>query len=153
MKYLKSKPSVTEEISVFLLCDCFNLLFQRSLFENASPGHAIKENRGERIQRCVFCCLSYIQPLHYLCIIMKQFFMFLGTEFVYGLLAHGKGVAFLVEPEKGTLGPFETVAINITAHSNMWGDYEDHLICKVHAKIFYIYYTIYLDYFCSVNSP
>ncbi|XP_026793913.3 deleted in lung and esophageal cancer protein 1 isoform X1 [Pangasianodon hypophthalmus] len=52
-------------------------------------------------------------------------------EFVRGLLAHGKGVAFLVEPEKGMLGPFETVTINVTAHSNMWGDYEDHLICKV----------------------
>ncbi|XP_060755864.1 deleted in lung and esophageal cancer protein 1 [Neoarius graeffei] len=52
-------------------------------------------------------------------------------EFVRRLLAHGKGVAFLVEPEEGTLGPFETVGINITAHSNMWGIYEDHLICKV----------------------
>ncbi|XP_053467700.1 deleted in lung and esophageal cancer protein 1 [Ictalurus furcatus] len=52
-------------------------------------------------------------------------------DFVRGLLAHGKGVAFFVEPAKGTLGPFETVTINITAHSNMWGDYEDHLVCKV----------------------
>ncbi|KAG7317632.1 hypothetical protein KOW79_018667 [Hemibagrus wyckioides] len=52
-------------------------------------------------------------------------------DFVHGLLAHGKGVAFLVEPEKGTLDPFETVVINITAHSDMWGDYEDHLVCKV----------------------
>ncbi|XP_053343905.1 deleted in lung and esophageal cancer protein 1 [Clarias gariepinus] len=52
-------------------------------------------------------------------------------DFVQGLLAHGKGVSFLVEPKKGKLGPFETVVINITAHSNMWGDYEDHLICKV----------------------
>lgn len=61
--------------------------------------------------------------------------MIFGTEFVRRLLAHGKGVAFLVEPEKGTLGPFETVSVNVTAHSNMWGDYKDHLICKVHAKI------------------
>ncbi|TSK98410.1 Deleted in lung and esophageal cancer protein 1 [Bagarius yarrelli] len=52
-------------------------------------------------------------------------------EFVRGLLAHGKGLAFLVEPEKGTIGPFETVSINITAHSDMWGVYEDQLICKV----------------------
>ncbi|XP_072544966.1 deleted in lung and esophageal cancer protein 1 isoform X3 [Salminus brasiliensis] len=52
-------------------------------------------------------------------------------DFVSGLLAHGKGAAFFVEPENGTLGPFETAAINITAFSNMWGDYEDHLICKV----------------------
>lgn len=59
-----------------------------------------------------------------------------------GLLAHGKGLAFLVDPEKGTLGPFETVAIKITAHSNMWGDYEDHLICEVHAKILYVRYIV-----------
>ncbi|KAI5617177.1 deleted in lung and esophageal cancer protein 1 isoform X2 [Silurus asotus] len=52
-------------------------------------------------------------------------------EFVRRLLAHGKGVAFLVEPPSGTLGPFESVAINVTAYSNMWGDYEDHLVCKV----------------------
>ncbi|KAK3541455.1 hypothetical protein QTP86_025941 [Hemibagrus guttatus] len=51
-------------------------------------------------------------------------------DFVHGLLAHGKGMAFLVEPQKGTMGPFETVVINITAHSDMWGDYEDHLVCK-----------------------
>ncbi|XP_017573141.2 deleted in lung and esophageal cancer protein 1 isoform X1 [Pygocentrus nattereri] len=52
-------------------------------------------------------------------------------EFVAGLLAHGKGAAFFVEPESGTLGPFESATINITAFSNMWGEYEDHLICKV----------------------
>ncbi|XP_076868774.1 deleted in lung and esophageal cancer protein 1 isoform X2 [Brachyhypopomus gauderio] len=50
---------------------------------------------------------------------------------VCSLLAHGKGVAFLAEPQSGTLGPFETATINITAFSNMWGDYQDHLICKV----------------------
>lgn len=75
--------------------------------------------------------------------------MFSGTEFVRRLLAHGKGVAFLVEPEEGTLGPFETVGINITAHSNMWGIYEDHLICKVHAKIDLLYHIFGLFLFCQ----
>ncbi|XP_066498604.1 deleted in lung and esophageal cancer protein 1 isoform X3 [Hoplias malabaricus] len=52
-------------------------------------------------------------------------------DFIKSLLSHGKGAAFCVEPESGTLGPFETAIINITAFSNMWGDYEDHLLCKV----------------------
>uniref|UniRef100_A0A8B9RPH8 Deleted in lung and esophageal cancer protein 1 Ig-like domain-containing protein n=1 Tax=Astyanax mexicanus TaxID=7994 RepID=A0A8B9RPH8_ASTMX len=52
-------------------------------------------------------------------------------EFVSGLLAHGKGAAFFTEPESGTLGPFESAIINITAFNNMWGTYEDHLICQV----------------------
>ncbi|XP_062841946.1 deleted in lung and esophageal cancer protein 1 isoform X2 [Trichomycterus rosablanca] len=52
-------------------------------------------------------------------------------DFVRGLLAHGKGAAFFVEPQNGTLGPFETATITITAFNNMWGDYQDHLICMV----------------------
>lgn len=71
------------------------------------------------------------------------------------LLANGKGLAFLVEPEKGTLGPFETMSINITAHSNMWGNYKDRLVCKVHAKIFYIYFVFGFIYVLPsrVNDP
>ncbi|KAL1248695.1 hypothetical protein QQF64_022013, partial [Cirrhinus molitorella] len=52
-------------------------------------------------------------------------------EFVNCLLSHGRGAAFLVEPNSGMLGPFETQTINITAFTNMWGDYQDNLICKV----------------------
>ncbi|XP_043082399.1 deleted in lung and esophageal cancer protein 1 isoform X2 [Puntigrus tetrazona] len=52
-------------------------------------------------------------------------------EFVSCLLSHGRGAAFLVEPDSGMLGQFETQTINITAFTNMWGDYEDNLICKV----------------------
>ncbi|XP_026871989.2 deleted in lung and esophageal cancer protein 1 isoform X2 [Electrophorus electricus] len=51
--------------------------------------------------------------------------------FVSGLLTHGKGAAFLAEPHTGMLGPFETETISITAFNNMWGNYQDHLICKV----------------------
>ncbi|KAJ8276984.1 hypothetical protein GJAV_G00070110 [Gymnothorax javanicus] len=48
-----------------------------------------------------------------------------------GLLAHGKGAAFFIQPNSGTLGPFETLTVDITAFTNMWGDYADQLICKV----------------------
>ncbi|KAG5851028.1 hypothetical protein ANANG_G00088660 [Anguilla anguilla] len=52
-------------------------------------------------------------------------------DFVNSLLAHGKGAAFFIQPASGTLGPFETRTVDITAFTNMWGDYTDHLICKV----------------------
>lgn len=52
-------------------------------------------------------------------------------EFVRRQLAHGKGAAFFVEPDRGMLGPFGRLTINITAFTNMWGDYKDNLICKV----------------------
>ncbi|XP_029935813.1 deleted in lung and esophageal cancer protein 1 [Myripristis murdjan] len=52
-------------------------------------------------------------------------------EFVSSLLAHGKGAAFFVVPDSGMLGPFESQTISITAYADMWGEYRDHLICKV----------------------
>lgn len=60
-----------------------------------------------------------------------SFFMFLLTEFLSSLLAHGKGAAFFVLPNTGTLGPFETQTVNVTAYSDMWGEYRDHLVCRV----------------------
>lgn len=58
-------------------------------------------------------------------------FLYLLAEFVSSLLAHGKGAAFFVLPETGTLGPFETQTVDVTAYTDMWGEYRDHLICKV----------------------
>ncbi|XP_053268411.1 deleted in lung and esophageal cancer protein 1 isoform X2 [Pleuronectes platessa] len=52
-------------------------------------------------------------------------------EFVSSLLAHGKGAAFFVLPNTGTLGPFETLTVDVTAYTDMWGEYRDNLICKV----------------------
>ncbi|XP_070709445.1 deleted in lung and esophageal cancer protein 1 [Pempheris klunzingeri] len=52
-------------------------------------------------------------------------------EFVSSLLAHGKGAAFFVLPASGMLGPFETQTVNVTAYTDMWGEYRDHLISKV----------------------
>lgn len=47
------------------------------------------------------------------------------------LLAHGKGAAFFVLPDTGMLGPFETQTVDVTAYTDMWGEYRDRLICKV----------------------
>ncbi|KAM8823094.1 deleted in lung and esophageal cancer protein 1 isoform 2-T2 [Spinachia spinachia] len=52
-------------------------------------------------------------------------------EFASGLLAHGKGAAFLVLPDAGMLGPFQTQTVDVTAFTDMWGEYRDHLACKV----------------------
>nr|XP_046227112.1 deleted in lung and esophageal cancer protein 1 isoform X2 [Scatophagus argus] len=52
-------------------------------------------------------------------------------EFVNSLLAHGKGAALFVLPDTGMLGPFETQTVDVTAYTDMWGEYRDHLICKV----------------------
>ncbi|GAA6215002.1 deleted in lung and esophageal cancer protein 1 [Lates japonicus] len=52
-------------------------------------------------------------------------------EFVSSLLAHGKGAAFYVLPNTGVLGPFETQTMDVTAYTDMWGEYRDRLICKV----------------------
>ncbi|XP_051267160.1 deleted in lung and esophageal cancer protein 1 [Dicentrarchus labrax] len=52
-------------------------------------------------------------------------------EFVSSLLAHGKGAAFFVLPDTGMLGPFETQTVDVTAYTDMWGEYRDHLICRV----------------------
>lgn len=58
-------------------------------------------------------------------------FLYLLAEFVSSLLSQGKGAAFLVLPDSGILGPFETQTVDITAYTDMWGEYRDDLICKV----------------------
>ncbi|XP_077365596.1 deleted in lung and esophageal cancer protein 1 [Festucalex cinctus] len=52
-------------------------------------------------------------------------------DFVSDLLANGKGAAFFIVPSAGTLEPFETQTVDVTAYSDMWGEYRDHLVCKV----------------------
>ncbi|KAK9527708.1 hypothetical protein VZT92_014247 [Zoarces viviparus] len=52
-------------------------------------------------------------------------------ECVSSLLADGKGAAFFVLPHSGMLGPFETQTVDVTAYTDMWGQYTDYLICKV----------------------
>ncbi|XP_067871820.1 deleted in lung and esophageal cancer protein 1 isoform X2 [Heterodontus francisci] len=55
----------------------------------------------------------------------------LQRELTDALLCHRKGAAFVVQPMTGNLGPFQQQAIEVTAFANMWGDYNDYLICRV----------------------
>ncbi|XP_061661850.1 deleted in lung and esophageal cancer protein 1 isoform X2 [Syngnathoides biaculeatus] len=52
-------------------------------------------------------------------------------DFLSNLLANGKGAAFFIVPSAGTLDPFETQTVDVTAYSDMWGEYRDNLVCKV----------------------
>ncbi|XP_061121210.1 deleted in lung and esophageal cancer protein 1 isoform X2 [Syngnathus typhle] len=54
-------------------------------------------------------------------------------DFVSNLLANRKGAAFFIVPSAGTLEPFETQTVDVTAYSDMWGEYKDNLICNVGA--------------------
>ncbi|XP_078681945.1 deleted in lung and esophageal cancer protein 1-like isoform X2 [Branchiostoma floridae x Branchiostoma belcheri] len=53
------------------------------------------------------------------------------VDFSQALLRDGRGAAFLVQPAAGVLMPFHTVTVEITSYSDIWGQYQDHLICKV----------------------
>nr|XP_028605457.1 deleted in lung and esophageal cancer protein 1 isoform X5 [Podarcis muralis] len=53
------------------------------------------------------------------------------SAFRAAMLSHGKGATFHVHPSEGILKAFEELVVNITAYNNMWGQYEDTLICKV----------------------
>ncbi|KAA8580728.1 hypothetical protein FQN60_013686, partial [Etheostoma spectabile] len=86
--------------------------------------HASKPN-NQSLQR--FTCVK--KPLH--SFQAKKVEEKAHEEFVSSLLAHGKGAAFFVLPDTGMLGPFETQTVDVTAYTDMWGEYRDHLICKV----------------------
>ncbi|RDD40948.1 Deleted in lung and esophageal cancer protein 1 [Trichoplax sp. H2] len=47
------------------------------------------------------------------------------------ILGEGRGTAFEILPSSGILDAFETKIITITAFTDMWGDYEDNLICSI----------------------
>lgn len=47
------------------------------------------------------------------------------------VLGEKKGAAFVPFPASGTLKPFEEQIIEITAYSDMWGNYKDNIIFKV----------------------
>ncbi|XP_065686992.1 deleted in lung and esophageal cancer protein 1 isoform X3 [Patagioenas fasciata] len=53
------------------------------------------------------------------------------SEFAAAVLSHGKGAAFHVQPSMGTLKAFQQLIVEITAYNNMWGEYQDHLVCMV----------------------
>ncbi|XP_061441720.1 deleted in lung and esophageal cancer protein 1 isoform X2 [Rhineura floridana] len=53
------------------------------------------------------------------------------SAFRAAMLSHEKGATFHVHPSAGILKAFQELVVEITAYNNMWGQYEDSLICKV----------------------
>ncbi|XP_013414779.1 deleted in lung and esophageal cancer protein 1 [Lingula anatina] len=53
------------------------------------------------------------------------------AEFCQVMLRDGKGAAFSIQPSSGVLEPFSELMIEITAFNDMWGHYQDKLVCKV----------------------
>ncbi|CAL8312804.1 unnamed protein product [Merluccius merluccius] len=89
-------------------------------FAPASSGPNSQSEKGFKFQK---------KPLH--SVQAKKMQEEAHKEFVEGVLSQGKGAAFLVRPGDGTLAPFETRLVDVTAYSDMWGEYRDRLVCRV----------------------
>ena len=55
----------------------------------------------------------------------------LPPEYVSSVLRDNRGLCFVVDPSRVDLPAFSSVVVKITAHSNMWGEYNDQLTCNV----------------------
>jgi hypothetical protein len=52
-------------------------------------------------------------------------------DYCRSLLRDGRGAAFICRPSCGELLPFQECILEVTAYTDMWGEYSDHLVCKV----------------------
>lgn len=59
----------------------------------------------------------------------------IGLEYVSSVLRDNRGLCFVVDLSSSELAAFGSVILNITAYSNMWGEYSDLLTCKVSSMI------------------
>ncbi|XP_033106181.1 deleted in lung and esophageal cancer protein 1-like [Anneissia japonica] len=55
------------------------------------------------------------------------------ADFSKAVLHDGRGLAFVVHPSSGVLGPFAELNVEVSVYADMWGQYSDDLICKVGA--------------------
>ena len=55
----------------------------------------------------------------------------MSLDYCLAVLADGKGAAFVPTPSAGQIGPFEQIVIEVTAFMDMWGEYNDNLLCMV----------------------
>ena len=51
------------------------------------------------------------------------------------MLKEGKGAAFTTTPSSGILAPFSGELIEVAAYCDMWGEYQDRILCKVSTGI------------------
>ena len=55
----------------------------------------------------------------------------LSLEYAAGLLRSGKGLGLICTPSSGSLSPFKQKVITVTVYSDLWGRYNDTLVCQV----------------------
>ncbi|XP_046844531.1 deleted in lung and esophageal cancer protein 1-like [Xenia sp. Carnegie-2017] len=53
------------------------------------------------------------------------------ADYCRAVLSDGRGVAFVCRPSCGELLPFQECIVDVVAYSDMWGEYKDHLLCKI----------------------
>jgi len=70
-----------------------------------------------------------VNGVFYYCVLFTQHDT--GLDHTSMLLREGSGVCFVVEPSTASLPAFTATSVSVTAHSNMWGQYSDQLVCKV----------------------
>lgn len=65
-------------------------------------------------------------------ILGSNLFVFVMTaELQNQLLKTDKGLAIVPTPQKGKLGPYEELVIELSLYTDMWGMYQDILTCRV----------------------
>lgn len=57
--------------------------------------------------------------------------LFYISDLSSAMLSQGCGAAFVLSPSSGVLSPFGEEVIEVSAYSDMWGEYMDSLICRV----------------------
>ena len=62
-------------------------------------------------------------------------------------LAERKGAAFLPIPAQGRIGPFEQIVVEVNAFMDMWGEYNDFLLCKVMNDLYCFHLLVLLNIF------
>ena len=82
--------------------------------------------------------------MYIMCTCITTTCIILDLEYITQLLSDGRGACFTIEPSKCPLLAFESRKINITAYSDMWGQYTDQLICKVNVHTHMYTCTFYL---------
>lgn len=100
-------------------------------------GHEFTSASSSRLAQTFLCSfLSSSTPRYPTLYWLASLFLTLWIRVYYSdycqaILRDGRGAAFVPSPASGELLPFGYQIIDITGHSDMWGEYRDLLVCKV----------------------
>ncbi|KAK7881823.1 hypothetical protein WMY93_030232 [Mugilogobius chulae] len=118
---LSLKAARAKTLSVFYSLDLASTFFYCPEFFNGNPIDSDSQSQ----ERSAYV----MRPLHPSQ--AKKIEEKSHMDFISSLLANGKGAAFFVTPDNGVLRAFQTQTVDVTAYTDMWGEYTDNLICKV----------------------